>query len=763
MLKTFPCDRQLDIMDCGPACLKMIAKHYGKYYSLQYLRDRCGITREGVSFLDLSHGAESIGMRTISLKGTIEDLIIKVPLPAIVHWDNSHFIVVYKTNPKNGDVYVSDPAKGLIRYRKSVFMERWIKHEESNRGILMAIEPQAEFYQRMDGERIERKKNFENFIGYFRPYKKSFVNLFVVMLLVTGLQGILPFVAKSIIDVGIQTHDLNFINLMLIANIAIYASILLSNVVRDWILLHITSRINIALISDYLIKLMLLPITFFETKLTGDILQRANDHERIRSFIMNNSINMVFSLLTFLVFGAILFVYDTTIFYIFLIGSVLYVAWLLAFLRLRKKLDWEYFDLVSKNQSYWVETIESMQDIKINNYEKHKRWKWEGLQARIYRVNVRSLSISNVQNLGAQFIDNIKNLGITIFCAKAVIKGEMTFGVMISTQFIIGMLNGPLVQFIQFIVSFQFAKISFLRLNEIHQLKDEHEEVGSNPIELPENKSLFIQNVSYQYTQNAPLALKGIHLVIPEKKVTAIVGDSGSGKSTLLKLILRLYKPSFGEILIGNMNINNINLKQWRDRCGAVLQDGKIFNDTILNNIVLDDDRIDYVKLKKVLDTANIAAEIEKLPLGYQTMMGEQGRGLSGGQRQRILIARALYKDPDYLFFDEATNSLDTINEQKIVAALDNVFKDKTVIVVAHRLSTVRKADQIVVIQNGQVVEVGDHESLMKRRQRYYQLVNSQMNLGDAELLRAETIAESGDSRSLSAEMSTVPITPVTE
>ncbi len=745
-LKKFPNDRQLDMMDCGPACLKMLAKYYGKYYSLQYLRDKCGTTKEGISFLDLSHAAEEIGLRTLSVKATLNDLLYRVPLPVVVHWDNSHFVVVYKVKavknkdegaPK-GTIYVSDPAKGYVNYSTKEFAKKWIKSDSTvatadgdleKAGVLMAIEPQAEFYQKQANEKIERMKTLANFLGYFRPYKKSFINLGIVMLLVTILQGFLPFISKAVIDVGIQTHDLDFINIVLYANIAIYVSILLSNMVRDWILLHITSRINIALISDYLIKLMLLPITFFENKMTGDILQRAQDHERIRSFIMNNSLNMVFSTLTFVVFGVILFFYNTTIFYVFLTGSVLYVLWVMAFLKVRKKLDWEYFDLVSKNQSYWVETIASIQDIKINNYEKPKRWKWENIQARLYKVNLNVLNITNMQNLGAQFIDNLKNLFITFVCAKAVIAGEMTFGVMISTQFIIGMLNAPVVQFINFIISFQFAQISFLRLNEIHQLPDEHENVGTNSIDLPDNKSLMINNVAFQYTPTGPVILKGIRLMIPEGKVTAIVGDSGSGKSTLLKLLLRLYKPSYGDIMIGNMNVNNISLKQWRDKCGAVMQDGKIFNDTILNNVVLDDEKIDYTKLKTALDTANIAQEIEALPLGYQTMMGEQGRGLSGGQKQRILIARALYKDPDYLFFDEATNSLDTLNEQKIVNALDDVFKEKTVIVVAHRLSTIRKADQIVVMQGGMIVEVGNHDALMLRKGRYFQLVQSQLDL----------------------------------
>lgn len=744
-LRSFPNDRQMDMTDCGPACLKMIAKHYGKYYSLQYLRDKCGITRQGTSFLDLSHAAENIGLRTASIKCDIENLLLKMPLPAIIHWDNSHFVVVYKAKPKKiskrntgakeqsrigGDLYVSDPAKGHLKYSADEFENRWIKRG-TNLGVVMAIEPRADFYQHQSDERL-KKRTFENFLGYFKPFKKSFVNLFVVMLIITILQGLLPFISKAVIDVGIQTHDIDFINIVLIANVAIIISTMLSNLVRDWILLHITSRINIALISDYLIKLMRLPITFFENKLTGDILQRAEDHERIRSFIMNNSLNMIFSALTFVVFGIIMFIYNPMIFYIFLLGSVLYVFWVMAFLGIRKKIDWEYFDLVSRNQSYWVEAIGSIQDIKINNYEKQKRWKWENIQAKLYRVNLRLMKVTNAQNLGAQFIDSLKNLFITFYCAKAVISGEITFGVMISTQFIIGMLNGPVVQFIQFIISFQFAKISFLRLNEIHDLEDEDQDAGTNSVELPENKSLIINNVSFQYTINGNVILKSIRLIIPEGKVTAIVGDSGSGKSTLLKLLLRLYKPSYGEIMLGDMNINNISLKQWRDTCGAVMQDGKIFNDTILNNIVLDDEKIDYERLKKALYTANIAQEIEKLPMGYQTVMGEQGRGLSGGQKQRLLIARALYKNPHYLFFDEATNSLDAINEQKIVTALDAVFENKTVIVVAHRLSTIRKSDQIVVMHDGSIVEVGNHYTLMEREGYYFQLVQSQveMNLG---------------------------------
>lgn len=728
--RNFPLDRQLDMMDCGPACLKMIAKFYGKYLSLQYLRDLCGNTREGVSLAGISFAAESIGLRTLAVHCEVNDLLAKIPLPLIIHWENSHFVVLYKViNKKHNKARfsIADPAKGYISYNQTEFEDKWIKSNQSKTsGIALIIEPQADFKQRVDGVNVQRGKTLANIMGYFIPYKKSFLYLGIVMLLITSLQAFLPFISKAVIDVGIQTQDVNFINIVLIANLALILSITLSSAVRDWILQHLSSRINIALISDYLIKLMKLPVTFFENKMLGDILQRANDHERIRSFVMNNSLNLIFSSLTFLVFSVVLFIFNITIFYIFLIGSALYVFWVMFFLKFRKKLDWDYFELTAKNQSYWIETIEGIQDIKINNYEQAKRWKWERIQARLFKVNLKMLSVNNIQNLGASFIDSVKNLLITFFCAKAVIAGEITFGVMISTQFIIGMLNGPVQQLISFMISFQFAQISFLRLNEIQSLKEEAEETGDNDLKITSNRDIVLKNVSFQYSNVSPIILKNISLIIPEGKITAIIGDSGSGKSTLLKLILRLYKPTFGEILIGGMNINNISLRQWRDSCGAVMQDGRLFNDTILNNIVLDDEKIDNDMLLMAVTTANIGYEIEQLPLGYKTKIGENGRGLSAGQKQRILIARALYKNPDILFFDEATNALDSINEQKITTALDSIFHKKTVIVVAHRLSTIRKADQIIVMQNGQVIEVGKHESLCEQKGKYYQMVESQ-------------------------------------
>lgn len=723
LLHRFPVEYQMDSQDCGPASLKIIAKYFGKYYSLQFLRDRCGITKEGVSLLDLSTGAESIGLRTLAIKCTINDVVNSVPLPAIVFWKNSHFIVVYHSDKRN--IWVSDPAKGRIKYSHDEFRYGWYQDGE-NKGVLLAVEPTADFKDRK-AEKEQRKNSFLGILKYFLPYKSNFSLIVVIMLIVTALQGLLPFISKAVIDVGIKTSDVKFINMVLVGNIAILLSVMIFNVLRDWILLHITARVNIALISDYLIKLMKLPVTFFENKLLGDILQRAQDHERIRSFIMNNSLSLVFSTMTFVVFAIILLVYNAVIFLIFLIGSILYVCWVLLFLNIRKKLDWEYFELLSRNQSYWVETVSAIQDIKVYNYEKHRRWKWEEIQARLYHVNKRVLAVTNAQNLGAQFIESIKNMAIVFLCAMAVIQGEITFGMMISTQFIIGMLNGPLVQFINFIVSAQYAKISFLRINEIRQLEDEEEllAIGKTTI-LPEKKNIILENVHFQYTKNAPMVLRNIYLIIPENKVTAIVGGSGSGKSTLLKLIVRLYKPSYGEIKMDKMNVNAINLRQWRNMCGVVMQDGKVFSDTILNNIVLDDEHIDYERLREVCRIAQIEDEINAMPKGFETTIGETGRGLSGGQKQRILIARALYRNPHYLFLDEATNSLDTINERKIVSALTKAFKQRTVVVIAHRLSTIRSADQIVVLDKGVIVEIGNHESLMQKKGHYFELVSSQ-------------------------------------
>ena len=724
MFKSFPHYRQLDTMDCGPTCVMIIAKHYGKYLSLQYLRDKCGLTREGVSMMDIANAAEVVGFRTHATMLNFEALKEKVPLPCICYWQQKHFVVVYKMDKKT--VYVSDPAKGLIKYTHQEFCKAW--QGDSDKGAIMALEPQPDFQDFAEGEPRRKYKTFQSVLAYLKPYKTSLVQLFVAMLLITGIQATLPFVTRAIYDVGIRTNDLDFINILLVANILLILASGLANILKNWLLAHLTSRLNIAMVSDYLIKLMKMPITYFESKMIGDILQRAEDHERIKTFVSNVLLNTIFSMLNLMVFGFILFTFNVNLFWIFLVGSVLYIGWVLLFLRIQEKLDWKSHELHSKNQSYWVETINTVQDTKISNYEKKRRWKWESIQAGLFKVNLKSLTVCQTQDLGSQIINNLKNILLTFFCAKSVLDGTMTVGEMISTQFIIGFLNAPISQLVSFIQYSQSASISFKRLVEIDQIPSEENESNTNNFSLPINKTISLRNVSFSHAGSKELVLKNISFEIPEKKLTAIVGHSGSGKTTLLKLLLRFYQPSFGDILLGNMNLNGISLTQWRKNCSAVLQEGKIYNDSILNNIALEDEHLDYKKLQETVNIANIEKEISALPLGYQTRIGDTGRGLSQGQKQRILLARAIYQDPEFIILDEATNALDSENESKLLQSLESFFKNRTVIIAAHRLSTFKQTDQIVVMNEGQVVELGTHEELLMKKKHYFRLIESQLS-----------------------------------
>ncbi len=718
----FPHYKQLESRDCGPTSLKIIAKYFGKNISLQYLRDLCSTNREGVSFVSLSHAAETIGLRSLALEVNFEQLCDKVPLPCISHWNQNHFVVIYKTDKNN--IYVSDPAKNLIKYSYKEFKSHW---GAGSKGLVMAIEPQPFFKDLQENEVKEKYTAFQTIFKYIKPYHKSLIQLLIVMFLITILQAIVPFIFRAIIDVGVGRKDLTFINVILIANVILIISIALGNFVKDWIIKHVSARFSIAIISDYIIKLMRMPVQYFESKTSGDLFQRVSDHERIKNFLMHNSLNTIFSAITFIVFGIILLLFNSLIFFIFIGGSILYIAWVTFFNKFQEKLDWQYYDLNSQNNSFWIETLASMVDIKINNYDKKKRWKWESIQARLYHLNIRSLSIINTQEMGSQLINGLKNIFLTFYSAKAVLAGEMTLGMMISTQFILGFLNTPISQFIAFLHAFNSAKISFLRLSEIHNNNDEETFQRANNFSFPDDKSITLKSLYFQYNTHTPYILKNISLHIPQNKITAIVGESGSGKTTLLKLLLKLYQPTSGEMLLGNLNISNIHLRNWRSECAAVLQEGRIFNDTLINNIVLDDDQIDYHKLRTSVDTANLTDLIESLPLGFNSKIGEKGIGLSQGQKQRILIARALYKDPCYLFLDEATNALDSINESQILLKFDEAFKNRTVLIAAHRLSTIIKADKIIVLDKGMIVETGTHEELIALKKYYHRLVSNQL------------------------------------
>jgi len=730
---SFPFFQQLDAMDCGPSCLRMIAKHYGRSYSLQTLRDKSYLTREGVSMLGISDAAEAIGFRSMGVKITFEQLLTEAPLPCIAHWNQDHFVVVYKISQRKKEtfVHVSDPARGLIKFTKEEFISSWATTKEGgeDKGLCLLLETTPDFYQSDDEK--PNKSGFKFLFSYLRPYKRLITQLFLGLLLGSLLQLIFPFLTQSIVDKGINNQDLSFVTLIIIAQLVLIFSRTIVEFIRSWILLHLGTRINISLISDFLIKLMKLPVSFFDTKMIGDLIQRIGDHQRIESFLTSSTLNILFSFVNLIIFGIVLLIYSVPIFFIFLIGSAIYTAWVYLFMKKRRELDNRRFAQLSSNQSNVIQLITGMQEIKLNNCEKQKRWEWESIQAKLFKVNMASLSLSQYQQAGGVFINEIKNIIITFVAAKSVIDGQMTLGMMLAVQYIIGQLNSPITQMIGFLQTTQDAKISLERLGEIHNRDNEESDDTPKISILPEHRELNIDNISFQYEgPHSPFVLNNVNLTIPEKKITAIVGTSGSGKTTLIKLLLGFYTPQKGKIKLGDIYLDNISNRMWREKCGVVMQDGYIFSDSIANNISVSEEFPNREKLLNAVKVANIQEFIESLPLGYNTKIGQEGVGLSQGQKQRMLIARAVYKNPEFIFLDEATNALDANNERVIMENLDQFFKGKTVVVVAHRLSTVKNADQIVVLEQGKIVEIGTHTELTKKKGAYYELVRNQLELG---------------------------------
>jgi ATP-binding cassette subfamily B protein len=717
-------------MDCGPTCLRMVAKYYGKHFTTELLREKSYITREGVSLLGISDAAESVGMRSIGVKINFQQLKKEAPLPCIVHWGQEHFVVVYKFH--KGKVYVADPAFGRLEYSEKEFCEHWLSTvaEGEEKGICLLLQPTPEFYQDAD-EKVKRT-GFRFVINYLKPYRKLVIQLILGFFLGSLIQLVLPFLTQSVVDIGINNQDIDFIYLVLIAQLVLFISRMSVEFIRSWILLHISTRINISIISDFLIKLMKLPLGFFDSKMIGDILQRIEDHDRIERFLTAQSIGVLFSVFSLVIFAIVLAIYSWTIFFIFLVGSILYFIWIYLFMKRRRELDFKRFSKLSENQSKLIQIINGMQEIKLNNYEKEKRWEWERVQASLFKVSVKSLSLQQYQDAGSVFINETKNILIIIISATAVVNGELTLGMMLAIQYIIGQLNSPLRQLISFMHNAQDAKMSLERLAEIHDKKDESEFSAANVKILPEKKDISISNLVFQYEgPRSPKVLNNISLEIPENKTTAIVGTSGSGKTTLIKLLLGFYPPAEGDIKIGGTRLVNYSQKLWRENCGVVMQDGFIFSDSIAKNIVVSDERVNEERLLDAVKMANIQEYIESLPLSYNTKVGQEGVGLSQGQKQRILIARAIYKSPKYLFFDEATNALDANNEKMIMENMDKFSKGKTVVVVAHRLSTVKSADQIVVLDKGEIVEKGNHEELIAKKGKYFELVKNQLELGN--------------------------------
>ena len=722
--------RQHDSMQCGVACLAMICRHYGKRYSLEYLDGFCHANVAGVSMLGIAEGAGCVGLETSTFAATTDELG-DIKLPCILHWNQNHFVVLYDISRNGGRYRVADPGKGLIDYSRNELESHWISNrtDDGPSGIVMQLEPTEKFY-RHDHDRNGEKRSFRFMMGYLRQYKRYFFQIFCGLLLGCLLQLIMPFLTQSIVDIGIRHKDIGFIWLVLLGELMIVVGRTATDFIRRWLLLHISMRINISLVSDFFIKLLKLPMSFFDTKLMGDLLQRIGDHSRVQNFLTGQTLNIIFSFLSFIIFGIVLLVYNRLIFLVFTICSVGYGGWIAMFLSRRKVLDYELFEQQAKNQNRTYQFITSMQEIKLQDCERRRRWEWEDTQADLFAVQMKSLKLQQTQEAGSIFINEVKNILITVLAATAVINGEMTLGEMLAVQYIIGQLNSPVSQFMQFIYSLQDVRISLERINEIHEGRNE-ETQENQATEFAAEKSIAMDNIDFKYDPHAlKKTLEGISFDIPEGKVTAIVGASGSGKTTLIKLMLGYYPVMSGSISIAGRNINEYNLKWWRRHCGVVMQDGVIFSESIARNIAVDDNEIDPERLREAARIACIDDYVMSLPLKYDTKIGRDGVGLSQGQKQRILIARAVYKNPDFIFLDEATNALDARNERAIVENLDVFYRGRTVVVVAHRLSTVRNADRIIVLDGGRVVETGNHDSLIERKGAYYNLVKNQLELG---------------------------------
>ena len=725
---------QHDSMQCGIACLQMVCKYFGREYSLDSLSKLCFATTEGVSMLGINEAANTLGLHTISARVTTT-MLGKAPLPSILHWDQNHFVVLYKVK-KGKKFYVADPGKGLVTYGLDEFKQHWIstKSNGEDKGIAMFLETTPAFftYKMEDEEHIKEKRSFRFLLGYVRKYRKYFGQIILGLVVGSLLQLVLPFLTQSIVDVGIKNQDIGFVLLILLGQLMLTISRTAIDFIRRWLLLHISLRINISLVSDFFIKLLKLPMSFFDTKLMGDLMQRMNDHTRVNNFLTQQTLNITFAVLTFVVFSVVLFFYNKLVFTIFLLGSILYGAWMTLFLKRRKVLDYELFEQQAINNNKTYEFITSMQEIKLQDCEQRRRWEWEDTQADLFGVQMKSLKLQQTQEAGSIFINEVKNIIITVVAATAVIHGQMTLGMMLAVQYIIGQLNSPVEQLMNFFYSLQDVKISLERINEIHQMDDENGKVGLQTSIEDKSEGIDIKNIMFKYDPHAlRKTIDDVNIHIPQGKVTAIVGASGSGKTTLIRLMLGYYPVLEGKINIGNTDINKLNKKWWRRQCGVVMQDGVIFSESIARNIAVDDGDIDKERLLKAAEIACIKDYVMALPLKFNTKIGRDGVGLSQGQKQRILIARAVYKNPDYIFLDEATNSLDANNERSIVENLDKFYKGKTVVIVAHRLSTVKNADQIVVIDHGKVVEIGNHESLTAKRGAYYNLVKNQLELGN--------------------------------
>ncbi|MFL0094099.1 peptidase domain-containing ABC transporter [Tenacibaculum maritimum] len=739
---------QKDLMDCGPACLSMVSSNYNKNFSLQYLREHSFISREGVSLLGISEASKKIGFETFSTKLTVDNLVAHQEMfPCILHWNQNHFVVIYKVGKgifsREKIFYVADPAHGKVKLKEKDFKKHWVS--EKNKGIALFLNPTEKFFE-MKPQKSE-KLSVQYLFQHLKPYKKKLTTLFFLLFLGSVLTLVFPFLTQALIDDGVNAKDINIIFLILLAQLGVFLGAITIEILRNWLMLYIGTHLSIDIISSFLKKMLQLPIKFFDTKTMGDFNQRIQDNDRIEDFLTSQSLTTFFSIVTFSVFFGVLLYYDYKILVVYLTLTFVAILWSFYWLRKRKVLDYYRFQQRSDNQESIYEMLNGVIEMKINNFEDFKRNEWEHIQKKLFKLNIRILKINQLQLSGFEFINQLKNILVTFLAASYVVQGDMTLGMLLSISYIIGQMNSPVNQLVNFFRSLQDAKLSLERLNEVQNHVEEEASIQNEQGNLEELKEISVpkgkmeqngiergiqlKEVSFQYEgPKSPYILKDIDLLIPEGKITAIVGASGSGKTTLMKLLLRFYDPIQGSIYYNYDNILTLSPKSIRKNCGVVMQDGYIFSDTMERNIAMNDRDIDYQKLEKALEVANIQDFVYELPLQLKTKIGAAGSGISGGQKQRLLIARAVYKNPQYIFFDEATSALDAENEKIIHDNLQTFFQEKTVVVIAHRLSTVKNADKIIVLKKGQVIEQGTHIELVNSRSEYYYLVKNQLELG---------------------------------
>lgn len=717
--------RQFDNMDCGPACIRMIAEHYGKLYPLNYLRSISCLASDGVSIAGIREGLQAIGMIVNSFKLSLAGLS-DCELPLILHWSQNHFVVLYKISVKRGKrwYWIADPACAKYKLPEDEFCKEWLNNEW---GVALLATPTDLFYELIPPA---EKYSIGAFLWkYLLPFKGHLIQLSLGLLGATIIALIMPFLTQAMVDKGIGNKDVGIIGIIAISQLCLFLGSYAITILRNWIVLYLGTEININLISDFLQKTMKLPMKFFDTKSTGDFHQRIADHSRLQSFATSDTLLTVFSLISFSVFFVIIGIYSIKILLAYVLFTAVSVLWMVYFLKKRKAVDYKLFRIRTENQNSILEIINGMAEIKLNNFQQFKTNEWTNIQKRQYDADIDSLKVNQWQSAGYTLINQIRNIAVTFWVAVSVAHGEITLGVMMSITYIIGQMNSPLDQLIAFVRTLQDSKISLERAGEVHILDDEDSKEKYEIIPTY-TSNLTLRNVNFRYgTSSDRMILANINIIIPKGKVTAIVGESGSGKTTLLKLLLKYYEQTEGEILIGNQDMRDVSADEWRKKCGIVMQESYIFSETILRNIVLGAEEIDEHRLTEAIRIANLADFIESKPMKVYTKIGASGMGLSGGEKQRIMIARAVYKNPQYLFLDEATSSLDAENESIIVKNLGEYFKGRSVVIIAHRLSTVKNADQIIVLKGGVVVEIGSHEQLLKKNKAYYTLISNQLSL----------------------------------